>query len=110
MNVELFDAGSQHWIDEGARWGAQEPGGGSLPVIEEGRAGKEGEDSPALPHDPLSRSQSSEHCPGPKGLYWGLPCTGSTTGRSQMNSLGSRRAWHLACAFWDGGTDSEVSL
>lgn len=56
MNVELSDAGSQHWIDEGARWGAQETGGGSLPVIEEGRAGKEGEDSLALPHDPLSRS------------------------------------------------------
>lgn len=88
MNVELFDAGSQHWIDEGTRGGAQEPSGGSLPVIEEGKAGKEGEDSPALPHDPLSRSLSSEHCSGPKGPYWG-----PATRRQHYRSVPNECTW-----------------
>lgn len=100
MNSEPFNAGQASKAGySGARlWLCAHDGMAQW----EGRGGHPG--NPALPSDPLSRSQTSEHCPGPRGLRWHLPGMASVTGQSQMNSLRGRRAWHLECGFWDERT------
>lgn len=66
MNSEPFNAGQASKAGySGARlWLCAHDGMAQW----EGRGGHPG--NPALPSDPLSRSQTSEHCPGPRGLRW----------------------------------------